>query len=508
MSTISACLIVKNEEKYLRECLESLKGAVDEIVLVDTGSTDTTVKIADEFQCIILHYEWNNNFAEARNFALRHCTKQWVLYIDADERLLKKSHTELKAIISNNINKGVYCTLKSVDETGGRPNMMKYIRLFSNHPDIAFKGRVHEQIFESLINQKYQIIDSNIELLHVGYDISLEALKLKANRNLQLLLKDFQESRDGYTAFQIGQSYGIMGQKEHAASYFQKAVSAQNLPAVYMAHSLRFLAALELEKRHYKEAYLLIEDALRADPYPPLVNLIASKVQYQLGNKTKGANFFRTAYNHNKELLSAKVVRPFEIMAAEEDMILEGLSLAIQFHIAEMFEFLLREYKNFASSNGKQGFVKELLIYDKLFHNKPINKIEVFNLLKSLNDKNYQVLIPFLKNFRDTVIRNEFIESLLKKYPGNKDLLELKAEWYEDIGKYEDAVDVYTKLFEEDLENMVIFLKMTSLLIRLNRMNELRKLIDRAELVFTDNAQSYELIQQLKKKIQHLYASE
>lgn len=508
MSTISACLIVKNEEKYLRECLDSLKNAVDEIVVVDTGSTDTTIEIALEYGCKLLYYKWNDHFADARNFALKHCSKEWILYIDADERLMKHSHSELRQIARSNSKKGVYCTLRSEDKQGGRPNMMKYIRLFSNVPGIEFKGRVHEQIYDSLVEQKFQIVDSSVELLHVGYDITLESLKQKANRNLNLLLKDYADKKEAYTAFQIAQSFGVIGDKEQAAAFFQKAIVLPGLPNYYMAHSYRFLAAVQLEKRRYREACELIEEALKADPYPPLVNLIAAKVYYQLGQKPKANSHFLTAYKNNKELLSAKTIRPFEIMAAEEDMILEGLSLAIQNHVVELFEFLLREYRNYSNSAGKREFVKELLIYDKLFHNKPINKIEVFNLLKTLNEKNYQVLIPFLKNFRDTVIRGEFIESLIRKYHDDADLMELKAEWLEDTGEFESAIQLYTALFENKPDNMVILLKMTSLLVRLNKIAELKSLISRAEFMFIDNPQSYELIQQLKKKIQHLYAAE
>src|SRR4030066_756382 len=85
--TISACMIVKNEEKFLAQCLKSIKDAVDEIIIVDTGSTDNTVEIAQSFGAKVYHHPWRNSFSEARNHSLSYATCDWILQIDADEAL-------------------------------------------------------------------------------------------------------------------------------------------------------------------------------------------------------------------------------------------------------------------------------------------------------------------------------------------------------------------------------------------------------------------------------------
>ena len=87
ISTISACMIVKNEAAFLEGCLSSLSGHVDEIIVVDTGSDDETPAIAQQFGCRVLQYEWRDDFSAARNIALDRATSDWILYIDADERL-------------------------------------------------------------------------------------------------------------------------------------------------------------------------------------------------------------------------------------------------------------------------------------------------------------------------------------------------------------------------------------------------------------------------------------
>ncbi|MBK7632424.1 MAG: glycosyltransferase family 2 protein [Ignavibacteriales bacterium] len=85
MPTLSLSMIVKNEERHLARCLSSVKDVVDEIVIVDTGSTDNTIEIAESFNAKIFHFDWVNDFSAARNFALTKCIGNWILYLDADE---------------------------------------------------------------------------------------------------------------------------------------------------------------------------------------------------------------------------------------------------------------------------------------------------------------------------------------------------------------------------------------------------------------------------------------
>lgn len=96
---LSLSMIVKNEERFLPGCLESVKGLVDEIVIVDTGSTDGTKKIAESCRAKIIDFKWCDDFSAARNESLRHVTGDWVLYLDADERLDKSFHGTVRKLI-------------------------------------------------------------------------------------------------------------------------------------------------------------------------------------------------------------------------------------------------------------------------------------------------------------------------------------------------------------------------------------------------------------------------
>lgn len=213
MPKLSLSMIVKNEENYLRECLESIKDIADEIIIVDTGSTDKTLEIAEEYNSEVYHFNWINDFSAARNYALSKSTGDWILYLDADERLTQESLSELRRLIDGSKKTGIKCLVNSKDSRNKNSQMMKYIRLFKNDSNIKFCGKAHEQIEESLLRYNYNIIDSNIEIIHLGYDVSEEVLREKAKRNLALLLEDYSIQKTPYLAYQIANSYSALGEE-------------------------------------------------------------------------------------------------------------------------------------------------------------------------------------------------------------------------------------------------------------------------------------------------------
>src|SRR3989338_5500840 len=99
--TISLCMIVKNEEKYLEQCLNSVKDIADETIIVDTGSTDKTKEIAKKFKARVFDFKWSDDFSEARNESLKHATKEWILVLDADEIIDKNGLEKIKEAIEH-----------------------------------------------------------------------------------------------------------------------------------------------------------------------------------------------------------------------------------------------------------------------------------------------------------------------------------------------------------------------------------------------------------------------
>src|SRR6201996_4452624 len=146
---VSLCMIVKNEERFLAECLESIKDLVDEINIVDTGSTDRTVEIARSYGANVIFREWRNDFAWARNEALQMATKRWTLILDADEELESESVSLLKSLRTTPADTTcVYINIVNIiDDASGVGTMShRLIRIIPTNPVLRYGGVIHESI--------------------------------------------------------------------------------------------------------------------------------------------------------------------------------------------------------------------------------------------------------------------------------------------------------------------------------------------------------------------------
>jgi glycosyltransferase involved in cell wall biosynthesis len=240
--TVSACIITKNEENCIKDCLVSLEGAVDEVVVVDTGSDDKTVEICQEHGARVFDFEWNDNFAAARNYAIDKARMDWVLIIDADEKLLPGQENKLRELI-NDVKVDAY-DIKIINRIGDFNITTKRVSLFKNTPQFRFQRRVHEQVIFNIIENNGIIKSGNITLEHFGYDPEIRANKQKFLRNLTLLKRELEEKEDSYTYYCIAQEYFGMGDYHEAVEHYKNAIAkcTQKVPPPYFPNSVYMLA--------------------------------------------------------------------------------------------------------------------------------------------------------------------------------------------------------------------------------------------------------------------------
>lgn len=194
---ISACLIVKNEEANLPRCLSSISTAVDEIILVDTGSTDRTVEIAQEFGARIFHFEWCDDFSAARNESLRHARGEWIIWVDGDDELVEVQPGALRQLCTAELQPdwGYWVTVRSpYGETGDQQVDVQHWRIFKNNRGIWFRGRIHEEPWPPEKIGPHQLGSQNdVSVTHWGYVPRGNILELKSARNRHLLELSIQE---------------------------------------------------------------------------------------------------------------------------------------------------------------------------------------------------------------------------------------------------------------------------------------------------------------------------
>jgi glycosyltransferase involved in cell wall biosynthesis/tetratricopeptide (TPR) repeat protein len=192
---LTVCLIAKNEERFLGQCLASVKDLADEIVVVDTGSTDRTVEIARSFGAKLGYFEWSHDFSAARNAALELATGDWILVLDADEELMPEHKATIHAEMAE---AGTMAWRLPLINVGKEADGVSHVpRLFRNAPALFYVGRVHEQVFTSIeVRRAEWGLDNKLgktRLLHHGYTEELTRDRNKVERNLRLLEEAMKE---------------------------------------------------------------------------------------------------------------------------------------------------------------------------------------------------------------------------------------------------------------------------------------------------------------------------
>lgn len=221
-------MIVKDEEAFLAGCLESVAQHVDEMVVVDTGSSDRTIEIARTFGARVVEREWPGGFAEARNWSIDEATGDFILVLDADERLADGAGKALRATVDAEA-EGAPATLYlplivNVDAGGHSLGADHMPRLWRNRPDLRFEGRIHESVAgPERIVRNY--VDA-ITILHLGYDPSVRAARNKSERNITLLEAELA-GRPGNPEllYYLAKEKYALGDDEGALALFRKVIA-------------------------------------------------------------------------------------------------------------------------------------------------------------------------------------------------------------------------------------------------------------------------------------------
>lgn len=271
---LSATLIVQDESEYLPGCLASLASVVDEIVVVDTGSTDTTAEIARAAGAIVATHPWDGHFADARNAALDLAHGQWILYIDADERLsaaekLRDHLAESDAIAG------------LVRFRPGR-RFTRYLeyRLFRNRPDIRFRGAIHEttvpDIERLVANRGGVVTDVPAQIDHLGYEGDQEP---KHRRNLPLLQRELLDDPERiYLWYHLGAVHDGLGDSAAAeAAWAQGVAVTRRKREPGKMGLLVFVKLIMIRLRAGDDAAELVEELRARYPDDPLTVWAASQ---------------------------------------------------------------------------------------------------------------------------------------------------------------------------------------------------------------------------------------
>ena len=235
MFPLSVCMIAKNEEIHIEECLRRLAPYGFEIVLTDTGSTDRTLAVAEKYTDRIFHFDWCNDFSAARNFCMEKASHDLILSLDCDEFIEKIDPTALLHCMESCPDAVGRILIRSRFTKDGRTTFdQTRVSRLADRRRFCFTGAVHEQLTNrrspDLPNKIY---DAPVTILHVGYDLSNDAMREKCRRNIALLTAELDtQGPDPYLYCQLGLSYRRLGENEKACESFDAGLSLDVDPSL------------------------------------------------------------------------------------------------------------------------------------------------------------------------------------------------------------------------------------------------------------------------------------
>ncbi len=250
--TLSVCLVVKNEARYLAKCLESVSNAADEIIVVDTGSTDESLEIAGKYTDMAYSVKWRDDFSKVRNYALNKAKGEWILFLDGDEELTPESVPVIKGVIEQGECEGCLIKVLNYYNAGGRVEVAPDVifRLFRNKKEYRYSGAIHEQICDNILmaNPGARInIMEDICVIHYGYLPEEVVSKNKSERNTKLLLKAVKKNPNNLLDhFHLGVEYFRVNKLDKALQEFLFVFDKVDVQAVYAPKLMRYIT-----KCHY-----------------------------------------------------------------------------------------------------------------------------------------------------------------------------------------------------------------------------------------------------------------
>ncbi len=260
---ISLCMIVKNEERFLAECLESVKGVVDEINIIDTGSTDRTVEIARSYGANVDFREWRNDFAWARNEAIQMATRRWTLILDADEELERESRNLVNSLRTTPAtDTSVYINIVNlISDAAGMGTMShRLIRIFPTGQGLRYKGVIHETI-GSHDGEPTSAVLSPITILHKGYTHEMLIGRDKDSRNQPLVSRAYEENGDdSFSLFNFGNSAICSGDIDLGIEVLERMLATAKEAKLYFPLAYLMLCQAYCESKGENEKALEIAD--------------------------------------------------------------------------------------------------------------------------------------------------------------------------------------------------------------------------------------------------------
>ncbi|MBI1349395.1 glycosyltransferase [bacterium] len=289
-SRVSLCMIVRNNADTIGPCLESIRPWVDEMLVLDTGSTDATPALCESLGARVRHWPWRDDFSAARNESLRDAQGDWVFWMDSDDTIPPDCGQRLRALVDSPHPDGVLGYVMQVHcpgpgSTGQHDvTVVDHIKLFRNRPDLRFEHRIHEQILPAIRRAGGEVQFTDIYVVHSGSDHSAVGRERKLERDFKLLHLDLQERPDHpFVLFNLGMTHADVQDHDTAAHWLERCLEVSRPQESHVRKAYALLVSVRYQQLRYADAFATCQRA-RAD-YPDDKELLfrQAMLQHQFG---------------------------------------------------------------------------------------------------------------------------------------------------------------------------------------------------------------------------------
>lgn len=446
---VSLCMITKNEEKVLDRCLSSINEYVDEIIIIDTGSTDSTKQIAKKYTDLVFDFEWINDFSAARNEGVKRATGTWILILDADEYFAEHEGQKLRDFLStqtpahNRVYSLSIINFLGDSSSGGSILESNADRIFPNGYNIQFYRAIHEQLYSQTKDVTLHSIRTPVAIYHTGYTEEAKAEKDKLNRNKEIFMNFKGKSLSDYDCFTLGNELSADNDLERAHYYYHRAFKKRNAQTAWYPFCLISLLNVTLQLDRLKDAWDLIEnDLVKYQGFPEYDTIIGTIYRHLGFNDIAEQHFLKSIELSEKRAQSGA---NFWLISPD-------------YGAKKPFEELSNIYYQRRDIKNTIYFLTKTLIND----NKSIKYLLLLIQLLSQNDETSDVIQLLDQLFPDA---SPLQQAMLFKLSLNLGQLALSEHYYELISEQNITVSTEDQLrlfiirqdqssFEQELEQL------------------------------------------------------
>lgn len=342
---LSLCMIVRNNEETIRPCLESIRRWVDEMIILDTGSTDATPQICEELGAQVYHWAWRDDFSAARNESLRYATGDWIFWMDSDDTIPEDCGRQLRALADGNHSDQILGYVMQVhcpgptDTDGHDVTVVDHVKLFRNRPDLRFEHRIHEQILPAIRRASGEVAFTDIHVVHSGADHSAVGRQRKLDRDFKLLQLDLQERPDHpFVLFNLGMTYADAQQYDEAVHYLMRCLQVSTPQESHVRKAYALLVSALYQQARFDEAFRRCQEGRGIYPDDKELLFRQAMLEHQRGHFSEAAN----AYHG---VLSVPSERHFTSVDADLSGIKARHNLALVYEDQQRFDLARQQWQ-------------------------------------------------------------------------------------------------------------------------------------------------------------------